>query len=218
MGTMASQITSLTIVYTTAYSDADQSEYQSSASLAFVRGIHRSRVNSLYKRPVTRKIVPFDDVIMQKSDSYSLSVCLENIHGDYTYGIWILIWGIFTRCILINDMSRTTLLSSLSHTIKFSWKLMFIPVRVYWWVTGPLKGYGRLDGFPYKSRSIAVSTLVLINVIYSESERLKLCYLLYWDSRWSKRSRMWSSHSWIKKFASVELMTWPYILSKFETN
>ena len=43
MGTMASQITSLTIVYSTVYSDADQRKHQSSASLAFVRGIHRDR-------------------------------------------------------------------------------------------------------------------------------------------------------------------------------
>ena len=41
MGVMASQITSLTIVYSTVYSGADQRKHQSSASLAFVRGIHR---------------------------------------------------------------------------------------------------------------------------------------------------------------------------------
>ena len=39
MGAVASQITSLTIVYSTVYSDADQRKHQSSASLAFVRGI-----------------------------------------------------------------------------------------------------------------------------------------------------------------------------------
>ena len=62
---MASQITSLTIVYSTVYSDADQRKHQSSASLAFVRGIHRGPVNSPHKWPVTRKMFPFDDVIMQ---------------------------------------------------------------------------------------------------------------------------------------------------------
>ena len=40
---MASQITSLTIVYSTVYSCGDQRKYQSHASLAFVRGIHRWR-------------------------------------------------------------------------------------------------------------------------------------------------------------------------------
>ena len=54
------QITSLTIVYSTVYSDADQRNHQSSASLAFVRGIHREPMNSPHKWPVTRKMFPFD--------------------------------------------------------------------------------------------------------------------------------------------------------------
>ena len=44
MGAIASQITSLTIVYSTVYSGADQSKHQSSASLAFVCGIQRGPV------------------------------------------------------------------------------------------------------------------------------------------------------------------------------
>ena len=54
------------IVYFNVYSDADQRKHQSSASLAFVRGIHRGSVNSPHKWPVTRKMFPFDDVIMAK--------------------------------------------------------------------------------------------------------------------------------------------------------
>ena len=64
MGPIASQITSLTIVYSTVYSDADQRKHQSSVSLAFVRGIQRGPVNSPHKWPVTRKMFPFHDVIM----------------------------------------------------------------------------------------------------------------------------------------------------------
>ena len=64
MGEVASQITSLTIAYSAADSDADQRKHQSSAPLAFVRGIHREPVNSPHKWPVTRKMFPFDDVIM----------------------------------------------------------------------------------------------------------------------------------------------------------
>ena len=59
MGAMTSQITSLTIVY----SDADQRKRQSSASLAFVWGIHRWPVNSPHKWSVTRKMFPFDYVL-----------------------------------------------------------------------------------------------------------------------------------------------------------
>ena len=70
MGMMASQITSLTIVYSTVYSDADQRKHQCSASLAFVRG----PVNSPHKWPVTRKMFPFDDVIMAMAINDSITI------------------------------------------------------------------------------------------------------------------------------------------------
>ena len=61
MGSIAFQITSLTIVYSIVYSVADQRKHQSSASLAFVRG-------TPHKWPVTRRIFPLDDVIMTLED------------------------------------------------------------------------------------------------------------------------------------------------------
>ena len=64
MTTIASQITSHAIVYSIVYSGIDQRKHQSSASLAFVRGIHRGPVNSPHKGPVPRKMFPFDDVII----------------------------------------------------------------------------------------------------------------------------------------------------------
>ena len=73
MGAMAPRITSLTIVYSTVYSDADQIKHHSSASLAFVRRIHRWPVNSPRKGPVTRKMFPFDDVIMSVIVSSNIS-------------------------------------------------------------------------------------------------------------------------------------------------
>ena len=66
MGAMASRITSLKVVFATVSSDADQGKHQSSASLAFVRGIHRGPVNSPHKWLVTRKMFPVDDVIMAR--------------------------------------------------------------------------------------------------------------------------------------------------------
>ena len=64
MSPTASQITSLTIIYSTIYSGRDQRKHQSSVSLAFVWGIHCTSVNSLHKWPVTRKMFPFDAAIM----------------------------------------------------------------------------------------------------------------------------------------------------------
>ena len=52
MGTMASHITSLTIVYSTVYSDADQRKQQSSVSLAN-----------------NAEMFPFDDVITYVTDT-----------------------------------------------------------------------------------------------------------------------------------------------------
>ena len=82
MSLMASQITSLTIVYSTVYSGAGQRKHQSSASLAFVRGIHRWPVNSPHKRPVTRKMFPFDDVIM------IINVWSDSVEFPLIPGLW----------------------------------------------------------------------------------------------------------------------------------
>ena len=81
MGAIASQITSLTIVYSTVYADADKKN-QSSASLVFVRGIHRGPVNSPHKWPVTRKMLPVDDVIM----------CSVGPYHKWQCNVWNLNW------------------------------------------------------------------------------------------------------------------------------
>ena len=88
MNTAASQITSLTIVYSTVYSDADQRKHLSSASLAFVRGIHRWPVNSLHKGLVTRKMFPFDDVIVCKAHYHYGEWGRVKEHDERYQGIW----------------------------------------------------------------------------------------------------------------------------------
>ena len=99
MGLMVPHITSLTIVYSTVYSDADQRKHQSAASLAFVRRIHRVPVNSSHKWPVTRKMFPFDEVIMfiaQNRISWhsrwwlpSEVACSNKSNKEYEHGIII---------------------------------------------------------------------------------------------------------------------------------
>ena len=78
MGAKASQITSLTSVYSIVYSSEDQRKHQSSASLAFVQGIHRGPVNSPHKWPVTRKMFPFDDAIMDNVQINPLMMMLKH--------------------------------------------------------------------------------------------------------------------------------------------
>ena len=85
MSAMTSQINNLTIVYSAVYWGTDKRKHQSSASLAFVRGIHRWLVNSSHKGPVMRKMFPFDDVIMfqqrntVKHARYSISDNLKHL-------------------------------------------------------------------------------------------------------------------------------------------
>ena len=62
MSAVASQIAVVSIVYWTVCSGAGQRKHQSFVSLAFVRVIYRSPVNSPHKGPVTRKNLSFDDV------------------------------------------------------------------------------------------------------------------------------------------------------------
>ena len=114
MGAIASQITSLTIVYSTVYSGADQRKHQSSASLAFVRGICRGLVNSLHKWPVTRKMFPFDDIIMKllggetahryhiTSDQCQLDSSPTLLHGINMYSMFseLFLFGLCFRLIL----------------------------------------------------------------------------------------------------------------------
>ena len=104
MGTIASEIASLTIVYSTIYSDADQRKHQSSASLAFVWGIHRGPVNSPHKWPVTRKMFPFDDVIMLTPIPLSFwKASVDSNHGNiYSTGC-----NLCMRCTrLLDDLFR----------------------------------------------------------------------------------------------------------------
>ena len=93
MGVIASQITSLTIVYSAVYSGADQRKHQSSASLAFVRGIHRGPVNSPHKWLVTRKMFPFDDVIMtvvKFNNRFVYQIRSSNWNTGFTLGTMII--------------------------------------------------------------------------------------------------------------------------------
>ena len=85
MSMMASQITSLMIVYSTIYAGANQRKHQSSTSLAFVRGIHQWLVNSPHKGPVIWKIFLFDGVILHYNTSQE--ICLLWCLVGFCFGL-----------------------------------------------------------------------------------------------------------------------------------
>ena len=104
MTMLASQITSLTVVYSIVYSGVNQRKHQSSASLAFVWEIHRGPVNFPHKWPVTRKMFPFDDVIMK-------FVCF------FKQSLLFWLWQYTPAHILLH---RTTV-ETLYNTVNFCW-------------------------------------------------------------------------------------------------
>ena len=98
MGAGASQITSLTNVCATVHSGVDHRKHESPASLAFVRRIHRWPVNFPQKWPLTRKMLPFDDVIIDVVFTKLYSI------GSWSYPVQISVLGdaIFW-CLVIRD-------------------------------------------------------------------------------------------------------------------
>ena len=72
----------IVIVFSIVYSGADQRKHRSSASLALVRGIHRGPVYSPHKWPITRKMFPFDDVIMSL---WTLDINTRKKHSNAVY-------------------------------------------------------------------------------------------------------------------------------------
>ena len=116
MSGVASQITSLRIVYSTVYPGADQRKHQSPASLAFVWGIRRGPVNSPHKWSVTRKWFPFDDVIMchfiyHKFHRMPHKLLLERsgTFREKQHIVWHIVWNISTGLyeLLVYDINNS---------------------------------------------------------------------------------------------------------------
>ena len=88
MTTMASKITSLTVVYSIVYSDADQRKHQSSASLAFVWGIHRDRW-------IPRTKASYAENVSIWWRHHECSICIWNI-DVFLFALFFLGWHSFT--------------------------------------------------------------------------------------------------------------------------
>ena len=130
MGEIASQITSLTIVYSIIYSDAVQRKHQSSASLAFVRGIHRGPVNSPHKWPVTRKMFPFDDVIMFVRDKCHNKSEEKKRHNNSELSVKRIVMNIFSSSLPVPEV-MTKIYSWRPVTTKLaSWQILVFKVII----------------------------------------------------------------------------------------
>ena len=122
------------IVYSSVYSGTDQWTHKSSASLAFVQGIHRWPVKSLHKWPVMRKMFPFDDIIMGLVTHTCQRIWLSLVQVMACHQWWLNVKWIPTNKLQWNLNSNRNLffqehvskMSSangvLIHNLQFIWK------------------------------------------------------------------------------------------------
>ena len=121
MSAMASQITGVSIVNSTICSGVDQRKHQGSASLAFVRGIHRSLVNSPHKGPVTRKMFPFDDIIMACEVLVS-DICWSSQVGVDDHDCWVRdAYGIYFAIVFVFPIWYIVVTCNHGYDTTFVW-------------------------------------------------------------------------------------------------
>ena len=158
MDAMASQITSLIPVYSSVYSGADQRKHQSSASHAFLLGIHQWLVNSSHKWTVTRKMFPFDDAIMGTR-------CLGKFRG---------ILNVYRKLFIVTSQGfiPVTIIRSYAHNAFFrssqssevinekTYAVSFWPVRFYIWKYGATHPQSLLSLISHHNNPTLVNALM----------------------------------------------------------
>ena len=149
MGAVTSQISSLTIAYSTVYSGTDQRKHQSSASLAFERGIHRWAVNSLHKGTVTRKSIHL------VTSSWTITHCLGLGHETMVCAVCVsvFLWRKMDDVDCLkkwrNPWRKNTMFSVTPHPVRnvLNIRVILFSIRLCFWarqiltcplVTGPM--------------------------------------------------------------------------------
>ena len=131
MTTMASQITSLTVVYSIVYSGVDQRKHQSSASLAFVRGIHRDRC---YKDLLLKSGFDSFRIYAVESLMIELYKILEGMTPNYLFELFVKAdtqYNTRDKCRLIQPMKRTTTygLRSFQYYGAHAWNMLLVHMK-----------------------------------------------------------------------------------------
>ena len=148
IGAMASQIAGVSIVYSTVCSGTNQIKQQSSASLAFVRGIHRWSGNSPHKGSVTRKVFPFNAVIMSSISAFHLYilqgtwwVVFHQYYHNLSFFIftWIIHDAIYANATMWNHERIISRILDTFRSVSISqyicdkgWVYNKMSVRVFW--------------------------------------------------------------------------------------
>ena len=143
MSAMASQITGIATVCSTVCSGADQRKHQSSASLAFVRGNPPVTSGFPHIGPVTWKMLPSDDIILNHSEGLcnNRQNVLTILFCHKIYLQWIFLLVLFTDLCLDKFLIFPILGNSYSaDVLHFRLKACFNSTRIlilnymrWWW-------------------------------------------------------------------------------------
>ena len=175
MGPVASQITSLIIVYSTVYSGADQRKHQSSASLSFVRGIPRWPVNSPHKWPVTRKKVSIwwrhHEMLQQSIPKIGRINWQNNTHCTISY----------SRKCFLHKNSRTPLLFpiwlSIVSSTEWRWREQLRKFTRVFWNSCSLRNENCQAGQTYRCCDTYQIPQLKLDVIFGECS---CAFYLFW--------------------------------------
>ena len=153
MSAMASQITSLTIVYSSVCSGADQRKHQSSASLAFVTGDFPSQ-----RASNAEKKFPFDDVIHWCQTNISHEV---NIATAY-----------YLNVVQLNR--QTTVLDAMPSKLEYPtqwigiqeyslfWRMNYLPIHdTYTWTPNRKYNSTVLESIQFRANANHSSNLII---------------------------------------------------------
>ena len=175
MSANASQITGVTIVCPTVCSGTDQRKHQSSASLAFVRGIHRSPVDSPRKGPVTRKMFPFGDVIMTPGHSSSVLYSYFTIASQITSKSIVYSTASFLWELQGDSPHKGQVMPQCRDTITVIGGMLFFPERRLWGAESSFRLCQRTALGPTRNQT---SGRILWGLLSFQSERHNnLCHL-----------------------------------------
>ena len=116
---------------TYAWNEADRKKHKGSASLAFVRGIHRWLEDSPQEVPVIGKMFPFDDVIIKRYVTDEIRLLIHDVGGYYRVylyrshigrvGLWIWIYIYIGIRIYLYRMTNSAEFIAIWSSSSFAW-------------------------------------------------------------------------------------------------
>ena len=179
MSTLASQITYMTIVWSTACSGIDQRKHQSSASLAFVKGIHQWLVDSPHKGPVTWEMCPFDVIMSKMNDKY--------MH-QWTWPSLVQIMA----CLFDAKASIWT-----NHELfsigPFGLNFIEIRIKVQWFLYQKMRLKCHLhNGHHLVSASNVLHSRLSVEIIY---DLQLICHNPNWQGHWNDQRKMMTAYN-----------------------